>query len=101
MAGVFAGHQRAACRRTDRAAGIKLGEDHAVLGQGVDRRRADVLLSVVADLVDAEVVGHDEDQIRRPVVGLGFGGEAEPEKGQAGQESQECSHNRSAPIRRG
>ena len=63
VAGVLAGHEAAARRRADGAAGVGLGEAHALGGQAVQVRREDVLLAVAAEVAVAEVVGQDEDDV--------------------------------------
>ena len=68
MAGVLAGHEAAARRRADGAAGVGLGEAHALGRQAVEVGRLDALLAVAAEVAVAEVVGQDEDD-----VGLGAG----------------------------
>lgn len=65
MASVLAGHQHAARRRADSAAGVAIGESHALGRQAIDVRRLDLLLAVAAEVVHPKVVGHDEDEVGR------------------------------------
>ena len=61
---VAPGDQPGASRRADRAAGVEVGQHHAGGGQPVEVRRLDPA-GVRADVAVAEVVGHDEDDVRR------------------------------------
>ena len=65
MAGVLARHQRRARRRTDRAAAVVLREARPFPRQPIQRRRLESLLPVRPDVAEAEVVGLDEDDVRR------------------------------------
>ncbi len=60
---VAAGQQSRPGRSADRAAGIGLGEPHAVAGQRVDVRRGDVLRPIDADVAIAHVVDQDHDDV--------------------------------------
>ncbi|MDX2151639.1 MAG: hypothetical protein SFV54_12955 [Bryobacteraceae bacterium] len=64
VACVEAGHQAAAGRRADGAAGVGLGEAHAFGGHAVEVRGLNVSLAVAADVSPGEVIGEDEDDIR-------------------------------------
>ena len=54
-------HECTACRRTHRMR-VEAIEDHAFRGEPVDRRGPD-LAAVIADIVPAEVVGDEEDDV--------------------------------------
>jgi hypothetical protein len=58
------GKQCAARRRTDRRAGVCLGEFHSFVGKGVNVRRLDFRLSIAADVAIAEIIGKDKHDIR-------------------------------------
>ena len=60
---VLAGHQRAACGRTDRCARIMLQEPHALRREGIQIGCADFFLAVTAEFPVAEIVSKDENQI--------------------------------------
>ena len=64
---VAAGEQRRARRRAARRR-VEAREPHALGREAIERRRPD-LASVPADVVPAEVVGHDHDEIRCALVG--------------------------------
>ena len=64
VAGVLAGHQAAARRGADGAAGVELRELHPLGRHAVDVRRLDLLLAVAAEFAVAEVVGDDEHDVR-------------------------------------
>ncbi|OPZ11825.1 MAG: hypothetical protein BWZ10_02155 [candidate division BRC1 bacterium ADurb.BinA364] len=64
VAGVQAGHQSAARRRANRAAGIALGKAHALGGQPVDIGRPNRRLAVAAHVADAHVVRHQKNDVR-------------------------------------
>ena len=63
---VAAGDQRGARRRTDRGVGVRLQEAHALGRQAIDVRRADIGTPVARYVGVTEIVGHDEDDVRRP-----------------------------------
>src|SRR5262245_40342752 len=56
MAGVFAGHQTAARRGTNRTAGVALREAHTLGGQAIEVRRLNLLLAVAADIAVALII---------------------------------------------
>ena len=64
MTGVEAGHEACSAGSADGGAGIELGEAHALGGEVVDVWGVDVLLTLVAGVAIAEVVGEDEDYVR-------------------------------------
>jgi len=64
VSAVQAGHQHAPGRRADRAAGIMLREAHPLGRHPVDVWGLNVLLAVAAYVSVAEVVGHDENDVR-------------------------------------
>src|SRR2546427_2979954 len=72
MSGVPAGQKRGAGRRTDAAAGVKLGEAQAFRGELVEIRRPDFGLPIATQVPVSEIVGHDENDAR-PFVGPHFG----------------------------
>src|SRR5262249_29487659 len=59
----LAGHQSAARRGADRAAGVILREAHALGGQTVNVRRLEFPLPVTAQIAVPQVVGLDEDDV--------------------------------------
>ncbi len=63
VAQMFAGHQRAAAGRTDRATAVKVREPHALGGHAVDIRRLDLLLPVAAKFAITKVVRQDENDV--------------------------------------
>ena len=63
VAGVLSGHQGGARRCADRASGIGLGEEHALLGHTVEVGGPDVLLSVAAQVAVAHVIAEDEEDV--------------------------------------
>ena len=60
---VLPGQEDAARGRADGVPRVVLREAHALGGEAVERGRADLLLSVAAELGVAEVVGEDEDDV--------------------------------------
>src|SRR5262249_21909041 len=64
MAAVLARHQATARRSADRRAAVRLGEAHTLRRQPVDVRGANLLLTVAADFVAAQVIREDEDDVR-------------------------------------
>ncbi len=72
VAGVLARQQRTPRGRTHGTAGIVRGEAHALGGEPVDVRRADLLLPVAAHLTHAEVIGQDVDDVRLAAAGGGL-----------------------------
>ncbi len=74
VAGVFAGEERAARGVANGAARVGLGEAHALRRHAVEVGRFDHRLAVAAQFPPAEVVGHDENNIRRagPLAFLGL-----------------------------
>ena len=68
----------AAGRRADRAGRVRGREPRALLGERVEVRRVVVLAAVAAQVVDAEVVGEDEDDVRP--VGRRDGGRGEQDQ---------------------
>ncbi len=56
--------QGRARRRAFRGVGIERREAHALGGNPVDTRRADVLAAVTSHIAIAEVIGHDQHDIR-------------------------------------
>ncbi|OHB72155.1 MAG: hypothetical protein A2V70_20800 [Planctomycetes bacterium RBG_13_63_9] len=65
VTGVQPRHQAASRGRTDRAAGIAVRKPHTLLGHAIEVRRPDHLLAVAAEVAIAEIVGQDEDDVRR------------------------------------
>ncbi len=65
VARVQAGQHRAARGRADGASGVEVGEADPLAGEPVQVRRLDRGLSVRAELAEAEVIGHDHDEVRR------------------------------------
>lgn len=63
MAGMLAGHQRAARRRAYGIAGIMAGEAYAFGGHAVQARRLDLLLAETAQIAVSQIVGQDEDNV--------------------------------------
>ena len=63
--GVQAGHEAAARRCADRAAGIVVREAHPLGGHAVDVRRLDPLLAVTSEVAIAQIVGQDDNDIGR------------------------------------
>ena len=61
---VAAGDQRGARCRTDRGVGVGLQKPHALRRQSIDVRRADIGTPVTRHVGIAEIVGHDEDDVR-------------------------------------
>lgn len=61
MSRVIPGHEDAARRGAQRAAGVSVGEAHAFPSQLVDIRSTDLVLSVAANVPVSQVVGQDED----------------------------------------
>ena len=68
MAGVIPGHERRAGGGTDGTAGVGLGEADAFGGEAVEVRSFDPFLAVTAEIAVAEVVGHDENDVRRALL---------------------------------
>ena len=96
MSGMAARHQHAAGRRTNGRSAIKLREPHAVACEGVEVRRFNFRLPVAAEFGIAQVVGHDQDDVRRTG---GFGrlscrqvGDDEQRGGQGGKQSSGVQH---------
>ena len=75
---VFAGHEAAPRRGTDRGAGDHVSKDDALLGQPIDVRRANVSVAHERRLKIAQLVVHDIDHVW-PLVG-GLGNRAETEQ---------------------
>ena len=65
MAGMFAGHEHAARRSADVVARVVLGEFQTLGGETIKVGRPDNLLAERADVAVAEIVGEDEDDVRR------------------------------------
>ena len=63
--GIFPREQGVSRRRAGRRRGVRVGEPQALPRQPVDVRRADPRRPVAADVAVAQVVGIDEDDIRR------------------------------------
>ena len=60
-----AGHQTTARRRADTTAGVCLGESQALSGKSIDVCGVAIcLLAITAQIAIAQVVGHDEDDVR-------------------------------------
>ena len=57
-------HQRRSSRRAFLTVGVEVREAHALFRQAVNLRRSDVGCAVSTDVAVAEVVGHDEDNVR-------------------------------------
>src|SRR5262245_37478236 len=70
MAEMFASHEHAARRRAYGGTAVKVGEADTCFGELIDVGSFDDLLAVAAEFAVAEVVGHDEDDIRE-LGGLG------------------------------
>ena len=65
VAGMFAGHKHATRGSADVVAGVVLGEFQALGGEAIEVRRADDFLAERADVAVAEIVGEDENDVRR------------------------------------
>ena len=63
------GEQRVARRRAGRRAAVAVGEPQAFLREPVDVRRLDRGRAVAAEVAVAEVVGVDQDDVRRRGLG--------------------------------
>ena len=50
--------------RTDRLRAVRAGEAHAIAGQLIEVWRVMLAASVTRQVVDAEVIGQDEDDVR-------------------------------------
>ena len=64
VSGILTREYAGARRRADRASRIGVGEAYALARQGVDVGRLDLLLAVTTEMAVAQIVGHDEDNIR-------------------------------------
>ena len=74
----LAGHQGRAGRRADRSRGVGLGETGAFGGKLVQVGRVLILTAEAAEVVDAEVISEEDDEVGR---GLLRGGRGEREQG--------------------
>lgn len=83
--GVLTGHEAGACRGTDRAAGVVIEKLHSLLGHLVDAWGLHDLLAVAPEIINAEIIGEDVDD-----VGFGSGRKETDKK----KESQEFFHGR-------
>ena len=63
---VLARHQAAPRRRAHRRAGVELREPQPLLRHPVQARRPDLRLPVAAQLAVAQVIRHDQDNVRPP-----------------------------------
>ena len=75
MAGVFSGKQRAARRVPQRGSSIKLREPHTSGRELIEVRGLDELLTVRAKIAPTEIVGDNQNDVRRVGAALfpGFG----------------------------
>ena len=80
---VAPGHETGARRTAHRRGDVALGEARSALGDGVDVRRPRGGAAVGADVAVPEVVGEDDDQVRRP---LRLGREHRAGEAEAGNE---------------
>ncbi len=68
MAGVITGHKRGAGGGADGAAGVRLSEADAFGGHAIKVGRLDPFLTITAEIAVAEVIGHDENDVRRTLL---------------------------------
>ena len=66
--------------RADRAGGIRIGESHTLPGQPVDIRCFVESAAIAAELIPAEVIGKNQDDIRVDGRGLSMDGEGEDQE---------------------
>ena len=66
VTGVQPGHQRRPRRRADRAARVVLREPDAFAREPIERRRLEPRLPVGAEIAVAEIVGLNQQDVRRP-----------------------------------
>src|SRR5262249_42477141 len=64
MTGMQSGHQNAARWCADRTARIEIGVADTLSGEAIDVRCLNLLLSVASEFAVAEIVEHDEDDVR-------------------------------------
>jgi hypothetical protein len=82
--GALARHQGGARRRAYRSGGVSLREAGAVGGELIEVRRTLVLAAETAEVVDAEVVGEEDHDVRRGLLGA-----ERQEAGKRGEEQAE------------
>lgn len=68
--GVLAGHDAGAGGRADLAGGVAIGEAHSLSGDAVDVGRFVKSRSLDGEVMQAEVVGEDEDDVGLFIVGV-------------------------------
>jgi hypothetical protein len=95
VSSVLAGHQRAARRRADRAAGVILREAHAFSRQTVDVRRSESPLPVTAQIAVAQIVSLNEDDVGS---GLRRKGRRKRDENNTGED--DCSSSHRVPYRK-
>ena len=64
--GITTGQERRARRRADRLRDVEIREAHALAREPVEVRRRETLRPIDADIGVTEVIGQDEDDVRRP-----------------------------------
>lgn len=64
VSGVIAGEEAAARGSADWTAGIRLSEEDAVCGKGIEVWCTDDLLAVAAEFADAQIVSEKDDDVR-------------------------------------
>ena len=62
----LAGEHRRPCRRTNRRRRVGAGEAHPLTGESIDVRRLDEWVTLAGQVHPAEVVRHDEQNVRPP-----------------------------------
>ena len=82
--GALARHQGRTRRRAYRCRGVSLSEAGAVGGELIEVRRALILTTEAAEVVDAEVVGEEDHDVRRGLLGA-----ERQEAGKRGEEQAE------------
>src|SRR5579883_327977 len=95
VAGMFAGHEGTPRWRTHRTARIEMSEFRSAGGEFIDVWCLDLLLAVTAEFEAAEIVGHDEDDVRLVL----FGTRGEREADQHGQTRNAAQHDNTSRSR--